>query len=46
MICPVFDARLVVVGGQKLDEEAKEYLSNLRAETGLTISYRKVTPAK
>ena len=43
---PVKPARLVVVGAQKLDEDANGYLSNLRAETGLTICYRQVTPAK
>ncbi len=43
---PAKPARLVVVGNQKLDEEAKEYLSNLRTETGLAIGYRKITPTK
>ena len=43
---PVKPARLVVVGDRKLDERANEYLSNLKAETGLTISYREVTPTK
>ena len=42
---PVKPARLVVVGALPLDEEANRYLSNLRAETGLTIGYRQVTPA-
>lgn len=42
---PVKPARLVVVGTSPLDAEADEYLCNLRAETGLSIRYRQVTPA-
>ena len=42
---PVKPARLVVVGASPLDAEADEYLCNLRAQTGLSISYRQVTPA-
>ena len=39
---PVKPDRLVVVGDRPLDEEATVYLSNLKAETGLNISYRQV----
>ncbi len=42
---PVKPARLVVVGPSPLDAKAEEYLCNLRAETGLSISYRHVTSA-
>ena len=42
---PVRPSRLIVVGGQRMDQEAADYLRTLRSETGLTISYQQAIPA-
>ena len=42
---PVRPKRLVVVAEQPLDAEAAEYLRTLKAQTGLVIGYRQLSPA-
>ena len=42
---PVRPSRLVVAGPAPLDPAAARYLQTIEAETGLSVGYRRVTPA-